>query len=75
MDSHNKRWPFHSKIWENITNEILRNKFGFSTIYQKQRTLNLYCQKGTSNGGKCPFSGIYVKANGCLYIRGKHEHK
>ena len=75
MNSQGKVWPFHSKIGKNIPNEIWFNKFGFSIVQQRQSTVNLYCQKKTTTGGKCSFSGIYLKSNGCLYIRGKHEHK
>ena len=76
MDRDGKKWPFHAKIGtKNIPNDIWLGKFGFSVIQQRKTTLNFYCKKRAPNGGKCPIKGIYVKANGCLYIRGKHEHK
>lgn len=76
MDKFGKSWPFHAKIGKhNIPNDVWLNKFGFSTIRKKQQTLNLCCQKESSDGGKCQFKGIYVMENGCLYTRGKHGHK
>lgn len=75
VDKQGKVWHFHANIGKQIPNGIWHSKFGFSSIRRKQQTLNLYCKRQSTNGGKCTFSGIYVKENGCLYTRGKHEHK
>lgn len=75
MDIFGQKWPFHLKIGKNVPDGIWFSKFGFTRIRRKKQTLNLNCRKQTPNGKECLFKGIYVEANGCLYIRGEHEHK
>jgi hypothetical protein len=72
-DMFGKLWHFHANIGKNISKDKLL-KFGFSYIRKKLKTINLYCRKSNPDGGQCPFTGIYLKSNGCLYTRGEHEH-
>ena len=74
MDHYGKIWKFNMEIGKNIKHEMLRTKFGFADIQDKQKILHLRCKKTNPSGGRCPFTGIYLKSNGCLYTRGEHEH-
>jgi len=74
VDKYDNLWTFQEEIGKNISDDILKEQFGFTSIIHKQPTLHLYCRKQQANGERCLFSGIYIKQNGCLYIRGEHEH-
>lgn len=78
MDHLKQTWKFVANVGQNVDRVIFGSaKFGFKQIQDKGSRINLYCRKnvvGGMNGGKCPFAGIYLKANGCLYTRGRHEH-
>jgi hypothetical protein len=75
VDHLGKTWTFHAQIEKNISHDKLLTKFGFTRIHNiRKTTLNLRCTISNQTGGMCPFAGIYLKSNGCLYTRGEHEH-
>ena len=74
VDRHGKTWTFRANVGKNISQDEIFTKFGFTGIHRiGKATLNLYCQKANPDGVRCPFVGIYLMSNGCLYIRGEHE--
>ena len=71
-----KLWPIHAKIGKNIPQEYFKAEFGVSHFHDGKTTLIMKCRKAhlIHHGKRCEFGGIYVKEDGCFYIRGKHEH-
>lgn len=74
MNIFGKIWKFNKEIGKKVKPEIFLNKFGFNHTRKTGIGFNLKCQKKYGYNGKCKFAGIYLNSNGCLYIRGKHNH-
>jgi hypothetical protein len=75
VDAFGKIWKFKKEIGKNVKRELFHNNFGFGQISTNVSGFYLRCLKTSHGGGICKFAGIYLNSNGCLYIRGKHEHK
>ena len=73
MDHLDNIWKFNKEVGKNIQSKLFATKFGFNCIVKQESGFNLKCKKNSPNGNKCKFAGVYLKANGCLYTRGKHS--